>query len=577
MLLLSACNTEPVKNPPRLQVQKQKLSQKPEPIAGVKAINNPANSHLQNADKFVQASEFQAAQQEVDAIVFTDLSPEQRSQYNLLEAQIALSTGDAEHALVMLDTAKPKLLSKTDQIRFYQSLAFAHALMGNVLPGVSARISLGGLLPKPLQAENMTSILDALKGLPPAALMPVSGRTEELSGWMDLARILQQNNQTETDIDEEIQLWRLKFPGHPASDEFIKSYQSKKTVTQSAWTDQESKSAPPKDTVSFIAVLLPESGTYAQAGNAVKEGLLAAHKLASTAVPQLPVKFYNSEQSEITALYKQAVAEGAKKVIGPLVREQVQALSESADLPIPVLALNHADSISKINLYQFGLSPIDEAEELVLKARGDGRQTAFLLTPNTSQGQRIAGYLTSAWQSHGGVLTTIRSYDPKQHDIAAVLNELIGTKAESSIQKQLTVLLSATPEIGRQLAPQLKYHQNGNLAVYAMPSIYTGYPDPVQDSELGSITFCDIPSLFAGVYKGSQLSAVLQSRADNQIRLRALGMDAYNLLEHLTELSSVPYAGVTGKLSLNAENRITRKLVCAQFQGGIPVVSGTVE
>jgi uncharacterized protein len=57
-------------------------------------------------------------------------------------------------------------------------------------------------------------------------------------------------------------------------------------------------------------------------------------------------------------------------------------------------------------------------------------------------------------------------------------------------------------------------------------------------------------------------------------RLVALGIDAYNLIGKLDQLSSTPYAGATGQLSLNGENRITRKLVCAQFKGGVPVATG---
>ena len=57
----------------------------------------------------------------------------------------------------------------------------------------------------------------------------------------------------------------------------------------------------------------------------------------------------------------------------------------------------------------------------------------------------------------------------------------------------------------------------------------------------------------------------------------ALGIDAYQLLGQLPQLTSRSFSGATGHLSLNNENRVTRKLVCAQFQAGLPIISGFIE
>jgi len=127
----------------------------------------------------------------------------------------------------------------------------------------------------------------------------------------------------------------------------------------------------------------------------------------------------------------------------------------------------------------------------------------------------------------------------------------------------------------------LKYYQNSDLSIYAMPNIYSGHQNPLQDAELGKIAFCDMPWLFGEAYKGPLSQAALQNiwqnYGDSQIRLLALGIDAYNMLGQLNQLSTTEFAGATGRLSLNGENRITRKLVCARFKGGVPVVTGSAE
>jgi outer membrane PBP1 activator LpoA protein len=114
-----------------------------------------------------------------------------------------------------------------------------------------------------------------------------------------------------------------------------------------------------------------------------------------------------------------------------------------------------------------------------------------------------------------------------------------------------------------------------------MPNIYAGTPNPVQDAELGSFNFCDMPWLFDSYFSGplsqSALQNSLQGMPDSSSRLVALGIDAYNLLGRLDQLASTPYNGATGHLSIGQDNRITRKLVCAQFKGGVPQPSGYAE
>lgn len=581
-LLLAACGGESVTNQARLEVRPQSKPLHPKtpaaPVRSYGLADHGYSQHLLNADTLLQSGDSQSARRELDLITPADLAPEQRSKFNLLAAQIELNMGDAEQALNTLQIARPKLLTTDDQVSYYQSLAFAHSLMGNVLSGVSARIKLGGLLQNPRsQQENITAILDMLSVLPIETLNAQPDTADELTGWTHLAKVLKQRDQPGFDVAGQIQKWRQAFPKHPANAEFLQTYLA---TSQPALPATEMPSTQPVSTGPSIAVLLPASGSFAPAGKAIKEGLAAAHRLAASAAPQPTLKFYDTEKGDIASLYEQAVAEGASQIIGPLVKEQIQTLAQNAVFSVPVLALNHVEYLDKPNLYQFGLSPIDEAEQLASKARRDGRQTAMILTPNNSQGQRIGNYLASAWQNNGGVITGMQSYDPKQHDIGTVLNALLDADPKLQNQPQ-TILLSANPEVGRELSPQLKFHQNSDLAVYAMPNIYGGRQNPVQDAELGKINFCDIPWLFGDAYSGplsqSALQTTWQALPESTVRLIALGIDAYNLLPQLNQLANAPYSGATGRLSLNGEHRVTRKLVCAQFKGGVPVSSGFVE
>ena len=568
-LILASCASEPAKNRKQLEVKTRTPAMQPTKTYGLQ--DNQAFRHLLNAKSLIQSGDHQAAEKELDLVRQASLSAEQRSQYELLAAQVHLSMGDAEQALQHLKSARPTLLSPEDKKNYYQSLAFAQLLQGNVLSAVNARISLGNLLQQPAeQKSNLVAILDMLGTLPDSTLNASPAMNDELNGWMALARILKQRHQAGYDINQRIQEWRQTYPKHPANADFLQAYLQTPATTSDPGQAQTA-------TGPHIAVLLPTSGAYAPAGKAIQAGLQAAHRLAASTQPQIPLKFYDSADEDITDLYDKAVAEGAQSVIGPLVKEQIERLGLNAGLSVPVLALNHVETINRINLYQFGLSPIDEAEALALKARKDGQQHALVLTPNTTQGQRIGNYLSAAWQRHGGRITGLKTYDPKQHDIVEVFKQL----AASAPTQSQALLLSANDATARELAPQLKYQQSVDLTVYAMPTVYSGRPNPSQDAELGLFGFCDIPWIFNDFYSGPLSQSALQNSWQNLpesvTRLIALGIDAYNIQQNLQQLAVTPYDGATGRLGLNSENRITRKLVCAQFKGGMPVASGYAE
>jgi hypothetical protein len=49
-----------------------------------------------------------------------------------------------------------------------------------------------------------------------------------------------------------------------------------------------------------------------------------------------------------------------------------------------------------------------------------------------------------------------------------------------------------------------------------------------------------------------------------------MGVDAYQLITRLNTLEVASYGGASGLLSLTAESRVQRTLVCARFNNGAP-------
>ena len=83
------------------------------------------------AEAFIRSGNTQSAQAQLDSINPRLLLAIEQNRLNLLQAQVKLSNGEAEQSLVILETVKTNKLNTDDKTSFYQSLAFAHSLIGN--------------------------------------------------------------------------------------------------------------------------------------------------------------------------------------------------------------------------------------------------------------------------------------------------------------------------------------------------------------------------------------------------------------------------------------------------------------
>ena len=534
------------------------------------------NNRLRDMEFLIQKGRGFTAKQQAEAINPSQLNATQQTQYNLLYAQIFLSSGEAEQALTKLNAIKPDQLTPPEKIKFLQSQAFAYSLTGNLMESAKARISLDDLLTTPLERKkNQATILETLGFLPEFGTKTrQQNQPPALAAWIAAANILAAKNRNPAEFNDSLANWKQAYPDHPAN--FYIASVPKAKEELGTFPDS-------------IAILLPESGPYADAAKAIKAGFLAAHEHYPNNQSSKPeLHFYDTEKTKSPELYNQAIIEGAKLIIGPLNKENIQALANSAVLSTPVLALNHVPNLNKDNLYQFALSPIDDAIELTLRAAADGHKRALVLVPDNELGKRIGFYLKENWQALGGTLLEKQTYQANSaSDYALALKKLLNlddNKNTSPTQDKPVsrddadvLFLSAYNKEGRAINSQIKAQSQG-IAVYALPNIYSGFVDSNNDAPLNGITFCDTPWLFNGAYDGdlsmNALRDVWNKYPTTYIRLIAMGIDAYHLAAKLPTLASMPYSGATGNLILSAGNRIKRNLICAKFTKGQPEILG---
>jgi outer membrane PBP1 activator LpoA protein len=327
----------------------------------------------------------------------------------------------------------------------------------------------------------------------------------------------------------------------------------------------------------MIALLLPQSGRYAGAAQAVRDGIFAARSLGKQG-NRPEVRLYDSsDPASVPGLLKQAAADGATLAIGPLQKASVSALAGSTALPIPTLALNRAamDAVPA-NLYQFSLSPEDEAAEAANKAWNNGYRTALMFYPAGGWGDRISSGFRRQWEALGGQVVAERRYKMGAGDQSGSVSGLFADAGGASAADFL--FLVTTAKEGRSLWPQIQAAGGAGMPVISTSHIYGGSFYPADDRSLIGLQFVDIPWLLApdssDPLSREQLQISLSGLEGKFTRLYAMGIDAYDLAPRVSWMADRPGAffdGRTGRLTLDTRRQVRRELVLARMDAAGPV------
>jgi outer membrane PBP1 activator LpoA protein len=353
-----------------------------------------------------------------------------------------------------------------------------------------------------------------------------------------------------------------------------------------------------------VALLLPLSGRTAPAGHAVQNGFLGAYfSTAAGLDEQQTIRVYDvNSEGGASAAYATAVADGAEFVIGPLLRNSVTELANDILVPVPVLTLNYLpdDTLAPPGLYQFALAPEDEARSAAARALADGHTNAVALVPNNDWGRRVLSSFDAELKALGGTLLDYRMYTPGIQDFSNTIEDLMALSGSVRRYQRLRaniggplqfdprrrqdsefIFLAADAPAGRLLKSQLKFHYSGDLPVYSTSSINA--LDGRSNSDLNGIMFADIPWMIAPQSWIENLPPLYNEYWPGERRLgrlHAMGYDAYQLIAALFAARTGPMQeidGATGRLYLDSDGRVHRKLAWAQFQSGEAIALPDIE
>lgn len=534
---------------------------------------------LRAAEAYREEGDEAAMRRLLDEIDRPGLPSAEAFRLDLLEAELALAAGNHAGALALL-IEPPRGLPPGSLPRFLELRARAQAAAGNPMAAIADRARLDEMLEDEADRQANGEEIRTLVGM----------IAEE-----DLRQRLR-----DMDRSDPLYTWllagaRARVEARGASGSYaseIAATRASETGVAPVLLDSVTRSE-----YGRVALLLPSKGPLAAAAAAVREGVFAAYFADRGPRPELVVYDAGGTPEEAMEAYRQALHDGAERVLGPLSREAVTALFQSGEARVPTLALNYADAVAlpPPGSLQYALLPEEEAAAAADRMIERGLKRALVLVPNDDVGRRAAAAFTERMRALGGAVAGQAQYDPDASDQSLEIRKLVGIEQSQARLQFLRGMLGAdlrmdlTPRAdvdalflfarnaqARVLLPQLKTYEATRFPILATSAIFGG-SNNAADIDLDGVEFSEVPWLFGAINEPSiptraQLVA-LRSASGPAARLFAFGIDAYRLLPHIEWLESHPgrpVIGATGSLSADTNGRIRREPGWARYTGATP-------
>ncbi|GAA0479858.1 MULTISPECIES: penicillin-binding protein activator [Tatumella] len=367
------------------------------------------------------------------------------------------------------------------------------------------------------------------------------------------------------------------------------------------------------------AVVSPSAATIPAATPPASAAVTAAASSAPTIPATAPansttlVKVYDTNTQPVEQLIKQAQSDGATLVVGPLLKDDVSKVA-SLSTPLNILALNEPGSLQNHpNMCYFALSPENEARDAARHIWQQNKRMPLLLIPANNFGNRVANAFALEWQKLGGSVVEQQTFgsvaDLKQRINSNSGIAMTGTpvvvqnnSAPASSSVSVAGLTFAAPEqpapVADNAAPgnidsvyivasqselalikpmiTMRTGSRSNIALYASSLSSQAGSGPDFRLEMDGLQFSDIP-LLSGANPALMQQTVKNFSNDYSLaRLYAMGIDAWTLANHFSQLRQQPgyqISGDTGMLNAGQNCVINRTLSWNQYSQGqiIPV------
>ena len=497
----------------------------------------------------------------------------------LIEARLAIRQGRPDQvsptALAQATRSMPQ------RLRPYQAQTLAKLAdqAGRWEIALDHRLEVADLDPPPNLAR--TNEAELWTGLMRAPLLAVQAAAQAApngtrKAWLQLAVDIRKAALSASKTRNALEAWRLNHPQHPASD----------LLAVRIAAVQRAETSPPRS----VAALLPLSGELAPAGQAIRQGLLAAHYATTNhrRRPTLQIIDVGPDGLPAPAAYQTAMAEGTQQVIGPLSKSAISDLAASTTLSVPVLALNRVPEILNTpQLRQFGLAPEDDARAAAALARQLGYTRMTVIASADDWGQRVTEAFSEVFTDQAGEIVEMSTYTDQQEDMSLPIRTLFQLDASEERHARIQsitgvrlqfedrrrqdmdgVFMAAFEPAARLIAPQIRFQRGIGLPVLATSQAYPQTTSDQANKDMEAVMITRMPWLLGrDTTRLSERVRTTLSAGNDNVRtgqLVALGLDSYQLLGRLGILNREPtvqFEGATGALRVDDQGRVRRHLL----------------
>jgi uncharacterized protein len=517
-----------------------------------------------------------------DSLQDDDLAANELQQKNIILAGIYLDQGKIYQGLGYL----PELDSISDPVYKVLALSIRSSgvlAIGNPLESARLRIEISQYLTSDVEKrQNEESIWDAINRISETSIIKALSKQQpiNLRGWLELNLIARRSNMIPAKIEPWLQKWAELYPDHQAGSYFVEKLRA----------DSHLIFINP----SRIALMLPFDDKLRNVSEAIQNGFLYAYYNDPEEKPMLEIINVSSNPQDFYLQYNQAIQNGADFIVGPLDKKLVNELLLNTALKTPTLTLNYADndSYGVNNLFQFGLRPEDEAEQIADYALVNAHYHAITLTPDTTLGERLESAFTKRFEALGGRVVDSARYPAANNDYSSTIKNLLNITDSDSRHAILDrvlnqssefiprrrqdvdmIFIAGNPRQARLIKPQLKFHHAKDLQVYATSSISSSAPNPDADRDLDEIQFVDTPWALQSSENPdfTNISKLWPAQSQRYAKFIALGIDAYKMIPALRRLMLKQIAALplnTGSITLDKNGRIHRELLLATYING---------
>ncbi|MGI5308313.1 penicillin-binding protein activator [Rheinheimera sp. WS51] len=338
-----------------------------------------------------------------------------------------------------------------------------------------------------------------------------------------------------------------------------------------------------------IAVLLPLKGQFRQHAQAIQYGILSA----ATKDNSKEIIFIDSQQTP-EQLIEKLTFEQVDFVIGPLLKGQVDTISQQAQWTWPTLFLNSLDitTAKRDNQFFFALSMEDEAQQTALLFEQKNYQQPVVISATNNISLRMQQQFSQSWQQLGHQAPQLYQFNDKA-DLDALINQLLETEQSKLRVQQIDTLvpvkmhsdthsrldidaiyLIADPVQTQLFKPFVDVSVSETapkIPVYASSRSHSTALDKTEQRDLNGLTFTEMPWMLpvkTDMPIRDEYQQLFSTEDESLQRLYAMGFDAYRLIGSLRQqqqLNAIVFSGLTGQLRLNPNGSIVRQLSWGKY------------